>query len=79
VERWRGIDEVPPNWGRCVLTIGVFDGVHRGHQALLGEAVRVGREHELPTVVMTFDPHPAEVVRPGSHPAMLVTLRRRAE
>jgi riboflavin kinase/FMN adenylyltransferase len=79
VERWRGIDEIPPSWGRCVLTIGVFDGMHRGHQALIGEAVRTGREHDLPTVVMTFDPHPAEVVRPGSHPAMLVTLRRRAE
>ncbi len=79
MERWRGIDEIPPSWGRCALTIGVFDGVHRGHQSLIGEAARIGREHGLPTVVMTFDPHPAEVVRPGSHPAMLVTLRRRAE
>ena len=79
MERWRGIDEIPSNWGRCVLTIGVFDGVHRGHQALIDRAVRLGREHGLPTVVTTFDPHPAEVVRPGSHPAMLVTLRRRAE
>jgi len=79
VEHWRGTDEIPASWGRCVLTIGVFDGVHRGHQALILEAVRTGRSLGLPTVLMTFDPHPAEVVRPGSHPALLTTLRRRAE
>ena len=79
MEHWRGTDEIPASWGRCVLTIGVFDGVHRGHQALIREAVATGRSHGLPTVLMTFDPHPAEVVRPGSHPAQLTTLRRRAE
>ena len=79
MERWRGIDEIPASWGRCVLTIGVFDGVHRGHQTLIREAVGTGRSLGMPTVLMTFDPHPAEVVRPGSHPALLTTLRRRAE
>ena len=79
MERWRGIDEIPASWGRCVLTIGVFDGVHRGHQALIREAVAAGSALGLPTVLITFDPHPAEVVRPGSHPALLTTLRRRAE
>jgi riboflavin kinase/FMN adenylyltransferase len=62
-----------------VVTIGVFDGVHRGHQALIGRAVELARQRGLPTVVLTFDPHPAEVVRPGSHPAQLTTLRRKAE
>lgn len=79
MERWRGVEQIPAGWGRCVLTIGVFDGVHRGHQALISQAVAEGDRLGLPTVVMTFDPHPAEVVRPGSHPAMLTTLRRRAE
>jgi riboflavin kinase/FMN adenylyltransferase len=79
VEHWRGLDAVPTGWGRCVITIGVFDGVHRGHQVLIGRAVERGRELGLPVVVMTFDPHPSEVVRPGSHPGLLASLRRRAE
>lgn len=62
-----------------MLTIGVFDGVHRGHQALISRAVELAAERGLPSVVLTFDPHPSEVVRPGSHPAQLTTLRRRAE
>ncbi|HJP78071.1 MAG TPA: bifunctional riboflavin kinase/FAD synthetase [Pseudonocardiaceae bacterium] len=77
--RWRGLDHLPGSWGRCVLTIGVFDGVHRGHQALIGRAVKLAKDRGLPSVVLTFDPHPSEVVRPGSHPAQLTTLRRKAE
>jgi riboflavin kinase / FMN adenylyltransferase len=79
VQRWRGQNEIPTDWGRCVLTIGVFDGVHRGHQELIAAAVKAGRERNVPTVLMTFDPHPMEVVHPGSHPAQLTTLTHRAE
>jgi riboflavin kinase / FMN adenylyltransferase len=79
VLRWRGLEPIPGGWGRCVLTVGVFDGVHRGHQQLIGHAVRRAEQRGLPAVLMTFDPHPSEVVRPGSHPAQLTTLRRRAE
>lgn len=62
-----------------MLTIGVFDGVHRGHAELISQAVKSGRSRGVPTVVMTFDPHPMEVVFPGNHPAQLTTLARRAE
>ena len=79
MERWRGEDAIPPGWGRCVVTIGVFDGLHRGHQALVAACVSKARDMGLPAVMVTFDPHPAEVVRPGSHPAQLITLRRKAE
>lgn len=62
-----------------MLTIGVFDGVHRGHAEIIARAVKAGRARGVPTVLMTFDPHPMEVVFPGSHPAQLTTLARRAE
>ncbi|WP_219416714.1 bifunctional riboflavin kinase/FAD synthetase [Pseudonocardia nigra] len=79
MQRWRGLEAVPTGWGRSVVTVGVFDGVHRGHQKLIGRAVERGRERGLPAVLVTFDPHPAEVVRPGSHPARLTSLPRRAD
>ncbi|TDC27366.1 bifunctional riboflavin kinase/FAD synthetase, partial [Micromonospora sp. 15K316] len=69
----------PGGWGRSVVTIGVFDGVHRGHQATIGHAVARARELGVQSVVLTFDPHPAEVVRPGSHPAVLTESARKAE
>jgi riboflavin kinase / FMN adenylyltransferase len=79
VYRWYGLDDVPAGWGRCVVTIGEFDGVHRGHQRIVERAAQAGKERGLPVVVITFDPHPDEVIRPGSHPPLLCSARRRAE
>jgi riboflavin kinase/FMN adenylyltransferase len=79
VYRWYGLGEVPAGWGESVVTIGVFDGVHRGHQRIVARAAQIGRERNLPVVVITFDPHPDEVIRPGSHPPFLCSARRRAE
>jgi len=79
VYRWYGLDDVPDDWAGCVVTIGVFDGVHRGHQRVVARARQVARENDLPLVVITFDPHPDEVIRPGSHPPFLTTPRRQAE
>jgi riboflavin kinase/FMN adenylyltransferase len=79
VQRWHGLDDVPNGWGHCVVTIGVFDGVHRGHAEIIGRAVGIARERGLPSVLMTFVPHPSEVVRPGTHPPVLTTIVRRAE
>ena len=76
MQRWHGLDDIPADWGRSVVTIGVFDGVHRGHQRIVSQARKAATELRLPTVVVTFDPHPDEVVRPGSHPPLLSTARR---
>jgi len=62
-----------------VVTIGVFDGVHRGHQVIIARTVERALATGLPAVVLTFDPHPAEVVRPGTHPSVLTSQRRKAE
>ena len=79
MQRWRGLEDIPEDWGRSVVTIGSYDGVHRGHQLIIRHAVDRARELGVPSVVVTFDPHPSEVVRPGSHPPLLAPHHRRAE
>jgi riboflavin kinase/FMN adenylyltransferase len=79
VQRWQGLEAVPNGWGHCVVTIGVFDGVHRGHAAIIGRAVAQAQARGVPSVLITFVPHPSEVVRPGSHPPVLTSIVRRAE
>ena len=79
MQRWRGVEQAPSGWGRCVVTIGVFDGVHRGHQRIIGRAVALAAERGVLSVVLTFDPHPSEILRPGSHPALLTGTRAKAE
>ena len=79
MQRWQGLGDVPGDWGSSAMTIGVFDGVHRGHQRIVARARQVATARGLPLVVVTFDPHPDEVVRPGSHPPLLCTLRRRVQ
>jgi riboflavin kinase / FMN adenylyltransferase len=68
-------DDVEP--GPSVVTIGNFDGVHRGHQVLLRRAVDAARDRGVRSVAITFDPHPAAVLRPGSEPLALQTLEDR--
>jgi riboflavin kinase/FMN adenylyltransferase len=79
VLRWRGLEATPGDLGRTVVTIGMYDGVHRGHQELIGAAVSRARAMRRPCLLLTFDPHPAEVIRPGSHPAILTSMDRKAE
>jgi riboflavin kinase / FMN adenylyltransferase len=77
VHVWRGLDAVPADWPGSVVSIGVYDGVHRGHRMILDRAVAEARAGDAASVVVTFDPHPAAVVgRPV--PLMLGTLHNRA-
>ena len=72
-----GLGAVPADLGPTAVTVGVFDGVHRGHQALLARVAAAAAARGVPACVVTFDRHPVEVLRPGSHPRRLTTLRRR--
>ncbi len=62
-----------------VVTVGNFDGVHVAHQRMLGEVVERARAVGVPSVVVTFDPHPMKVLRPETAPRMIQTLRQREE
>ncbi|MBA3618397.1 MAG: bifunctional riboflavin kinase/FAD synthetase [Actinomycetota bacterium] len=76
---WQGVGDVPGDWPASVVTMGVFDGVHRGHRALVSRAVDQARDVRLPAVVVTFDPHPVAVLKPGSEPARLCSLEHRVQ
>ena len=75
---WRALDEVS-DAGPSVVTIGNFDGLHRGHQALLQDVVRRARETGARAVVTTFDPHPMTLIHPDSAPLRLTDLDRRLD
>ena len=66
-------------WPSPAVTIGNFDGVHRGHQALVSRAVTRARETGGLAVVLSFDPHPARVLQPHRAPAELTTLAQKEE
>lgn len=63
----------------CVLTIGNFDGVHRGHQALLTKLVALSRATGLPSAVLTFEPHPREYFTHENRPRRLTSLREKIQ
>lgn len=74
----RELSRVAP--GRpCGVTIGVFDGVHRGHQHLVGVLMEQARAEDLATAALTFNPHPRQVLRPGTAVTYLTSLEERVE
>jgi riboflavin kinase / FMN adenylyltransferase len=73
------LDEVSATLTPGVLTLGNFDGVHRGHQLLVHEALRYGRETESEVTVATFDPHPTRILDPERAPQALMTLAQKSE
>jgi len=61
------------------LTIGNFDGVHRGHKRLIHRVLDFAREHDLTPALLTFDPHPSRIVAPARAPRLLTTLEQRTK
>ncbi|MGV1010073.1 MAG: bifunctional riboflavin kinase/FAD synthetase [Dermatophilaceae bacterium] len=74
---WTGIDDVPKDVGPSVVTLGNFDGVHRGHRAVLTTVVAHATASDLMSIAVTFDPHPIAVLRPDLAPPMVASLRQR--
>jgi len=62
---------------RFVLTMGVFDGVHRAHQAIIKKAVKIARNRKISTIVITFNPHPADVLNAAKKVPLLISLKHR--
>lgn len=77
MEILRGFGDISLSSAGCVVSIGNFDGVHRGHQAVIGSAVAAARAAELASVVCTFDPHTRVWLEPDKPPRLLETLDQR--
>jgi riboflavin kinase/FMN adenylyltransferase len=75
----QGLSGLPADVKPSVATVGVFDGVHTGHQMLLRRVVETARERGAKAVVVTFDRHPLELLNPPIAPRLITTLRQRAE
>jgi riboflavin kinase/FMN adenylyltransferase len=73
----RGLETFPPDAAPSVVALGVFDGVHLGHRAILGGAVARARAAGLRALACTFDPHPLEVLQPERAPTPIATLDER--
>jgi riboflavin kinase/FMN adenylyltransferase len=79
VQRWIGIDDIPGDLGPTVVTLGNFDGVHRGHREVLGRVVREARDRGATPVAVTFEPHPIAVLYPERAPAAVMSLEQRLD
>lgn len=79
MQRWFGLDEVPRDAGPTVVTLGNFDGVHRGHAAVLRRVVDEARSRGAAALAVTFDPHPLQVLYPDRAPTLLTGLDERLD
>lgn len=79
MKEFRSVESARGNFGPCALAIGNFDGVHIGHQALLGEAVRYASAHGITPAALTFYPHPTAIVAPQHVPPLLCSLEKRIQ
>ncbi len=76
---FRSLDALPPSPSRTVLAIGNFDGVHRGHQAILSQVRQRAAQLGAKSVAVTFDPHPVRVLRPEQAPKLITPLAQKLD
>jgi riboflavin kinase/FMN adenylyltransferase len=75
---YRNLAEVPSDFGPCAITIGNFDGVHKGHRQIMQRVRAIALEQGWKSAVLTFDPHPSKLVAPDRAPRLLTTPEQRA-
>lgn len=73
----RGIYNLSDRFNRCALTLGNFDSIHLGHHALISRLKQIGKENNLPTVVMIFEPQPLEYFNADNAPSRLMSFREK--
>ncbi len=78
MEIYHGLNEVPADAVGTVVTLGNFDGVHRGHQTVLTAVAALAEQRSLRSVAMTFDPHPRIVHRPWEPTCLITTIEQKA-
>ena len=76
---WNALESFPTGREPIVATIGNFDGVHLGHQAILKSVIADARARRAPSLLVTFDPHPLAVVSPSRRPKLLMTRRQKLD
>ncbi len=76
---YQGLDTIKKTFDSPAVTIGNFDGVHLGHQALFRKVVSISRSKDGDAVAITFDPHPLKMLRPDSPPKLISTLDQKIE
>jgi riboflavin kinase/FMN adenylyltransferase len=79
VKTFKGLDAVPDGYGPSAVTIGKFDGVHRGHRAVIDRIHDLAAADDLKSVVVTFDRNPLELLAPEKCPESLVSVRQKLE
>ncbi|WP_409483363.1 bifunctional riboflavin kinase/FAD synthetase [Arsenicicoccus dermatophilus] len=79
MHRWSSLSQIPADLGPTVVTLGNFDGVHRGHRAVLQAALELAAGRDAQTVAVTFDPHPVAVLHPDRAPVAVTSLEHRLD
>ena len=79
MERWTDLTQIPAGYGPTVATLGNFDGVHKGHQAVLATVVERARAEGARAVAVTFEPHPVAVLHPDRAPQIITAPQQRLD
>src|SRR5689334_1975591 len=76
---FRSLEEVPADFGPTIVTVGNFDGIHRGHQHVLQEVAGRAHQNHSKAVAVTFEPHPFRILRPDVTPRLITPLAKKEE